>query len=412
MANKTPQLVAPFLAERYSSLERLDGFLSPPYDVISDARRANLAAHDHNIVHLILPQGNGDRYDRAKSVYQAWKREGVIVADKTPGVYVVQQDFTTPDEKRHVRTGFIGALCVEPYSTKRVRRHEETHKGPKQDRLDLMRSTSAMFEALLMLSKDEDGQLKDLLAKAVTGPRVARAELDGVGISMWHITGGDAKKIAHAAGNDAVYVADGHHRFETAVAFREERPAADRTLALILPSGDPGLVVLPTHRVISGAPISEGQLRLAVGETYEVVSIDGDVDLGATMDRIHERGSGCVVVLPNDRNFVLSEKTGSTLPRFAPAQDTAIMRLDVARTDALVVDPLRRAAGTEATLTYSADIGELKTQVAGGASAGVLVTPTSLAEVMSVADEGGVMPPKSTFFYPKVPSGLVILSWT
>ena len=88
------------------------------------------------------------------------------------------------------------------------------------------------------------------------------------------------------------------------------------------------------------------------------------------------------------------------------------MRLDVARTDALVVEPLRRAAGTETTLTYSADIGELKAQVDGGATAGVLVTPTSLAEVMSVADEGGVMPPKSTFFYPKVPSGLVILSWT
>ena len=412
MANKNaPQLVAPFLAERFSSLERLGRFLSPPYDVINDQRRATLAAEDHNIVHLILPEGNGDRYNRAKLLYQEWKREGVIVADSSPGVYVVRQDFTTPDGKRHSRTGFIGALAVEPYSTRRVRRHEETHQGPKQDRLALMRSTNAMFEALLMLSDDEDGQLSGLLSQATSGPRVARAELDGVAISMWHVTGRDAKRIANAAGNDAVYVADGHHRFETAVAFHKERPVADRTLALIVPTSDPGLVVLPTHRIIGGGAISEGQLRLAVGEIYEVVSIDSDSNLNVTMERIHERGGGCVVILPNNQYFVLTEKTDSTLPRFTPAQDTAIMRLDVARADTLVIEPLRRVAGSESTLAYSADVADVKAQVAAGAAAGVLVTPTSLSEVISVADEGGVMPRKSTFFYPKVPSGLVILSW-
>lgn len=411
MSAKSPPLVAPFVAERYSSLERLSSFISPPYDVISPERRAALAADAHNIVHLILPDGNGDRYQHAHDVYQSWRREGVLVSDRDPSVYVVRQDFATPEGLRYSRTGFIGALAVEPYQTGRVRRHEETHKGPKMDRLALMRSTNAMFEALLMLAPDRDGHLVELLQIATQGPRIARAELDNVEISLWRASGRDGKRIAGAAGNEAVYVADGHHRFETAVAFREERPSADRTLALIVPAGDPGLVVLPTHRVLTGGRISEGQLRLAVGDAYEVVATDGEPDLSVTMARLQDRGDGCVVILPGPNYFVLVQKTGSTLPRFTPAQDAAIMRVDVARVDTLVIDPIRRILG-ETQLTYSADAAEVIERVqSGGAAAGVLVTPTDLSEVMSVADEGGVMPPKSTFFYPKVPSGLVVMSW-
>jgi len=402
----------PFLAERYASLERLSSFISPPYDVISPERRAALASEVHNIVHLILPDGNGDKYERARELYNSWRRDGVLVADKVPGVYVIRQDFVTPDGKDHSRTGFIGALSVEPYNTGRVRRHEETHKAPKMDRLCLMRSTNAMFETLLMLAPDPAGDLVALLRAATNGPRVARAELDGIEISLWHVTGKAAKNIAAAAGNDAVYVADGHHRFETAVAFREERPDADRTLALIVPAGDPGLVVLPTHRVLSGGSISEGQLRIGVGDVYEVISIDGEPDLNVTMARLQERGNGCVVILPGPQYLVLVEKTGSTLPRFTPAQDASIMRVDVARVDNLVIDPLRRIMGEGCSLSYSADPGEVVAKVQAGSAAGVLVTPTDLSEVMSVADEGGVMPPKSTFFYPKVPSGLVLMSWT
>jgi len=406
----SPPLVAPFRAERFASIERLSRFIAPPYDVISAQRRATLAQEEHNIVHLILPEGNGDRYERASQRYQAWLGDGTIVSERKKVVYVVRQDFRTPSVT-YTRTGVIAALAVEPYDSGRVRPHEKTHSGPKEDRLRLLRATNAMFEALLMIAPDQDGTLAKALMAATNAPRLARAELDGVDVSVWQVDGNAADRLAEAAGLNPIYVADGHHRYETAVAFRKERPSADRTLALIVPRGDPGLVVLPTHRIISGGHVSEHQLQTAVADYYDVVRLDASANVRAVLDRLRIRGEGCVVSLPGGKLFALTEKAGVTLPRFTPAQDSVVQRLDVARVDAIVVDVLKRATGQEAEVSYSAEADDVIARVESGASLGVFVPAPSLADVLAVADAGGFMPQKSTYFYPKVPSGLVMMSW-
>jgi uncharacterized protein (DUF1015 family) len=406
-----PPLVVPFRAERFANLERLGRYIAPPYDVISAQLRGTLAEEERNIVHVILPDGDADRYERAAARYRAWLRDGTIVSDRKNAVYVVRQDFKTPTAT-YSRTGMVGALAVEPYDAGRVRPHEKTHSGPKEDRLRLLRATNAMFEALLMIAPDQDGTLAKTLMAATNGPRLARAQLDGVDISLWQLDGSRAERLAEIAGVGPVYIADGHHRYETAVAFRKEKPVADRTLALIVPRGDPGLVVLPTHRIISGEPVSEHQVQTAVADYYDVVRLDARADIRAVLDRLRIRGEGCVVALPGGKVFALTEKAGVTLPRFTPAQDTIVQRLDVARVDAIVVDVLKRATGRDAEVSYSAEADDVIARVESGASVGVFVPAPSLTDVLAVADGGGCMPQKSTYFYPKVPSGLVMMSWT
>ena len=159
----TMPLVAPFSAERYSNLEDLSKLIAPPYDVVSSSDRETLANRDeHNIVRLILPEApeaEGDRYAHARTVLDGWRADGTLVPDGDPAVYVVQQVFTTPDGEERTRTGVIAAVAAEPFAEGRVKPHERTHKGPKQDRLALMRATDAMFESLFMFARDDSGHL-------------------------------------------------------------------------------------------------------------------------------------------------------------------------------------------------------------------------------------------------------------
>src|SRR5574341_1399060 len=172
-------LVAPFRGERYSAGVRLSDVVAPPYDVIDEAGRAALTKrHAANVVHLILPPGDGGRYLRAARTLAEWRGRGLLSPDAGPGLYLVQQRFATPDGATYIRTGVIAAVAAEPFSRGRVRPHERTHAGPKQDRLDLLRATQTMCEALLMLSRDPTGALRRGLAEVTAGPPLAEAQLE------------------------------------------------------------------------------------------------------------------------------------------------------------------------------------------------------------------------------------------
>ena len=401
-----PPLVAPFVGEHFSALHRLRDLLAPPYDVIAEAERVALASqHEHNIVHLILPQGNADRYAGAAARLDQWRRAGVLVAGKAPAVYVVEQEFTASG-RAMIRTGLIGAVVAEPFERGRIRPHERTHAGPKQDRLALMRATRTMFESLLMLARDKTGALGHALA-AVThgGDPWAVGEVRSEAVRVWRVDGPGAQRLAEAAGRDALYIADGHHRFETAVAYREEFSRADRTLALIISLADPGLVVLPTHRIIYGRPLADAVSRLR--DCCQVEDLRGEHD--AALDRIKALGGGCVVVLPGGRLIGLTRRSGAD-PQPLTAFHPAVHGLDVAWADAYVVPAVREEP--EGRLGYSSDAEEVIAAVqAGSAAAGVVLSPPAVADVLDVADAGGFMPQKSTYFIPKVPSGLIMLPY-
>jgi len=229
------------------------------------------------------------------------------------------------------------------------------------------------------------------------GVPTATASLDAVDITCWRVTGPDAVGIAAAAAQGALYIADGHHRFETANAYRAINPSATRVPTLIVPIADPGLVVLPTHRVLHGRSSETAGLQRQWRAGFAVEPHDVNTDPHHLLRALPDRGTGCVVVLP-DRSLLLVARDTTDEPA-------------IARLERDVVQPLVREIA-EGSLGYTADAAELVASVrGGGAAAGVLVGPTPVEQVLAVSDAGGIMPPKSTFFAPKVPGGFVFMAY-
>ena len=409
MTRNLPPLVSPIPAEHYAALDQLSDLIAPPYDVISPSERAALAARSpSNIVHVMLPQQDGDRYAAAAERLDHWRRTGVLLREPGPSLHVLRQEFSTPGGRRHSRTGAFVGLAAEPYELGRVRPHERTHAGPKADRLALLEATRTVFESIFVLAPDRSGELQALLADVATGAPEARAELGGVGLTLWRVSGPPADAIAAAAGG-LLYIADGHHRFETAAAYRARNSKADRTIALVVPLGDPGLVVLPTYRLIRGGPLAPDQVNTSLGSLFEIDALESELNAVSLLAEYGRDTTAALIALPGGRVLSLRLRRDADLSSLGGGVAAA---LDVARVDALIVAPLKRLAGQAASVDYTPDPSALFDEITNGrASAGVLLNPTKVTDVLRVADAGEVMPPKSTYFIPKVPSGLVLLPY-
>ncbi len=392
-------------------MDRLSVLIAPPYDVIDAAERARYSGVDRdNIVHVMLPEAppggpDGDRYRVAAERLAAWRRSGVLRRDPQPVVYVLAQDFTLPTGERCTRRGVFAAVAAEGYEPRRVRPHERTHAGPKADRLALMRATATNIESIFLLAPDRDRALANAVAAASQGTPDATAELNGVGIRLWIVRTPSPFPLPPSP----LYIADGHHRYETASAYALENPSADRVLALIVSAHDPGLVVLPTHRVIFGAGRELERLLPRWREWFDVQPLAAGRDPATALASLGRDRTACLVA-DRSRVLVLLLK-GDGLPDRLPslAQSTAVRDLDVARIESLVVKEILGAGTSTPIVRYVADAKEALGMVQhGGAAVVVLLNPTKVEQVFAVADAGDVMPPKSTYFVPKVPSGLVL----
>ena len=413
MSVDLPPLVIPFAGERYAAMDRLTALLAPPYDVISRAERVGYAARDpHNIVHLILPEApsGADQYADAAARLTAWRREGVLRRDAGEAVYVVAQDYTLPSGERRTRLGMFAAVRAEPFATRRVRPHEQTHSAPKADRLALLRATRTSLESIFLLAPDSDRALAQALAQAARGVPAARAELDGVGIRMWSVTGAPGAELAALAGRAQLYIADGHHRYETAVAFAAEDPRADRLLSFIVSRYDPGLTILPTHRIVFGAGRDAAKLIEQWRAWFEVGRVAPCMDRVERLAELGRDRTACIVAFPDDYDVTLVLKPDAALDRVpGMARTPAVRALDVVRIETLVVQYILGAGTATPSLAYTPDPRAAFEAVRNGrAAAAVLLNPTKVEQVFAVADAGDVMPPKSTYFAPKVPAGLVL----
>ena len=385
--------------------------IAPPYDVIDSAERARYAALDRdNIVHVMLPearpgQPDDDRYQAAAELLATWRQNGVVRRDPDPVLYVMAQEFTLPSGERWTRRGVFAAVAAEGYEPRRVRPHEHTHAGPKADRLALMRATATNIESIFLLATDRDRSLANAVADAARGKPDASAELNGVGIRLWIV--GDVSRFPFP--DSPLYIADGHHRYETASTYALENPAADRVLALIVSAQDSGLAVLPTHRVIFGAGRDLDRMLPHWRDWFDVQPVPAGSDPVATLAALGHERTACIVA-DRARMIALVMRPG-TLPDRLPslAQSEAVRDLDVARIESLVVKEILGAGTSTPIVRYVADANQaLDTVQHGGAAMAVLLNPTKVEQVFAVADAGDVMPPKSTYFIPKVPSGLVL----
>ena len=397
-------LLQPFAGERFANKD-LTPLLAPPYDVIQPTERTALASKSpHNIVRVILPDGNGDKYARAASLCRDWRAAGVLVRDAAPSVYVLAQRLRLPDGRTVTRTGMIAAVSAEPYSMGRVRPHEKTHAGPKQDRLSLLRALGGTFESIFLIAPDREGVLRDLLHQRTANVApTATGEIDEVEIRLWQVSGPAAEALARAVDPAPLYIADGHHRYETTLAYRGEHPAATRTAALVVPATDAGLTVLATHRIINGGNLSAQTVRDILAPWFVVNDLGSEAP-AAALSRLASKGTACLIALPNATlGAVLRADAVSRLSEEIP--DASVRALDVARIDRLAVAPLNERSGGH-HLEYTASLEAGLAAARSGAAAVVLLNPTTVSQVFAVADAGAVMPQKSTYFVPKVPSGL------
>lgn len=402
---KDHQLFAAFRGERYADPGALGRRLAPPYDVISPARRAELAAQDPcNIVHVDLPvaAAGADPYREAARLLGCWRADGTLMRDAEATAYVLRTAGLFPGGTVRQRTGVFLAVAAEPFSGGRIRPHERTHAGPKEDRRRLTHATGCNLSPVFLLAPDDSGKLVAALEEATSREPWARATALGAEQVVWIATGKAAQRIAEAASLEPAYVADGHHRFETAVSFRDEAPqewrtGAARTLSHVVSFRDPGLEILPTHRLVAGAPVDLRRFLAAAAPYFAEASRGAEPTLS--------------IAFTEGKEIRLVARRDADLTGVRDLSAHPVVRgLPVAIADAVAVGVVGASLlGGTPELRYTADAAEAREAARSGQCAfAVILPPTRLEEVRRVADAGQIMPPKSTFFAPKVPTGVVL----
>ncbi len=396
----------------------------PPYDVISPAEQAAYQAkHPYSFIRLELPQEDPahglDKYQNAAKTLQQWIADGVIVHEDMPALYFYEQAFTVGSE-RHRRLGFISAVRLEPWSAGVILPHERTLAKPKADRMALMEATESQLSPVFALYEDQ-GDLAQLVRSATQGqPNIDCTDESGVQHRVWIRSASSfVNEIREALMSRTVVIADGHHRYETALAYRDKLLAegdlpADHPARFVLMTlvsmADPGLVVLPTHRQVFGlAPETLQGLIPALGDGWNVEQ----VEVSQLSDRLKAtKGSGHIGLVLPEGGYLLSVTDWDKVDAAMPGASEAYRRLDVAilhrclLEGVLGIDQAAQAAQTN--LTYVKNDADALSAVADGSvQASFLLKYTPVEALVAVAKAGEVMPQKSTFFYPKLRSGLV-----
>ena len=385
----------PFRGLRYRDEESLADVTAPPYDVIDDRQRAELASEPHNAVRIDLPidEGGEDRYQVACRLLHEWQDEGILVADDQPTFTVYRMTFT--DEAGVVRrtTGVIGALELWPPGAGEILPHEQTTKKAKSDRLDMLRSCRANLSAIWGLSLGKG--LTDLLPTDAE-PDADWTDPDGVQHTVWLVRDPDRNgRIATLVLDHPIVIADGHHRYETSLQYRDERrlvdgpgTAADLTMCYVVELVEDELTVQPIHRLVDGLPPGAA-LHVLLGERFDVSTTD-PFGPDAVSRLVAEGGLGLVT---EEGSFLLKPRDGA----FGPEVDLDTVRLEQARAD-LPTHELR----------YQHGVANVVDAVASGeAQAALLMRPATVAQIQAIAHGGERMPPKTTFFAPKPATGIV-----
>ena len=413
----------------------------PPYDVIGPEQHAKLLGrHPANAVRLDLPEAlegekPEERYRRAARTLAAWRSNGTLHKDSHPGIYVYEQTYRVPgSDRERTQRGFFGRLALEPFGPgSAILPHEKTLSAPKEDRYNLLRATAVNTSPVIGFYSDPSGGAAEALSQIVSQPPQADVtDDDGVRHRLWAVRadaaagvpGALASRLIEAAGRGSITIADGHHRYETAIRYRDELranrtgekdPAFDFVLMLFLEITGQRLTVLPTHRVVRNLG-QAGVARLLehAADLFDVARVDDRAELAAAF--------GSVDVAPGGKGrFGLWTRQGGSVlhadrdafEAYLPAGGEALRRLDVTLLQ-IALDRLCGIHAAEITagrLAYTKSVTEALDWVDAdrdGADAAFLLDPTPVAAIAAVAADGDVMPQKSTYFYPKALTGLII----
>jgi uncharacterized protein (DUF1015 family) len=428
--------IAPLKPLRYAATRDLASLVAPPYDVISPSERLELMSRSpHNVVRLILPEGEGDaKYAHAQGVLEAWRKDGVLVRDDVPAFYRYDQSFDPPGGgARRKRRGFLALVRLVPFDDRVVLPHERTLSGPKEDRLKLFRATRTNLSPGFMLYRDPERVLD---APLETGELIASFQTpDRVQHELAKVTRPEALAaiVGHIA-KSSLLIADGHHRYETALRYGQEvdqalgssakplnsRPEHRYFMVFLCNGDDPNLVVYATHRLVHSLPAFDWTDFLAkAGALFEVERLAGDVTRHEA--RLAEVGRSTTAFLAVAKGMQGSEvallklRAGADLaahptlgarPKVVRTTDVAVLHSGLLEH---VLGISLDAQAKKTNLTYLQDPRQGVEKVTSGEGQVLFVmNPTPVAQVRDVAEAGEVMPQKSTYFYPKVLTGLTI----
>jgi len=407
--------IQPFQPYRYSAKAGDPARLvTQPYDKISPEMQARyLAASPYNLVRVILgerrPSDNesDNVYTRAAAYLDEWIRDGILTKDPAPGLYAYFQEFEVPDSgERLTRKGFIGLGKIEDYSAGVVYRHEQTLTGPKKDRLEVLRHTRAHFGQIFMLYPDPEGGVDRLLDDGAAGtPLLDVLDDYQARHRLWAIT--DAAKIARIQelmGPKKLLIADGHHRYETAMAYRNENPdveAAKYVMMTFVNMHSPGLKILATHRVLNKLEGFDAMkfFDKAVKAGWSVASLESPAVLKEQMSQKDPKLVQIGVVAKNEARLMQRKRAEGQLDVPALHQDVLGGLLGISEEAVRDEKYIKYVRGIDAA---AAEVEER------GADVAFLLEPTPIEDMARIAFAGGVMPQKSTDFYPKLLSGVTI----
>jgi uncharacterized protein (DUF1015 family) len=354
--------VKPFRAVRYGdSAGPLESLVAPPYDVISPPERDELAARSpHNVVYLTLPANEAD----AGRLWREWRAGGTLSEENEPGFWWLSQDYVGPDGVARTRQGIAAALRAEPYESRIVLPHERTHRGPKEGRLRLLREVEAQLEPLFFLYEGPP---------PVTRP-TRDPDLEVEGARLWRLP---PDGVAEAFADKQLLIADGHHRYETALAYHREAgtPESADVLAVLVSLDDPGLMIFPTHRVFEREPGARLPTEERLADPAAALEALERVPANRAAAVLYHQGRAELAVDGNELDVRLVDRLGHDGISYTPDWREAVRAVDT-----------------------------------GEAEVAVLMRPTRIEDVFAVAQRGETMPQKSTYFYPKLVSGLLFLS--
>jgi uncharacterized protein (DUF1015 family) len=402
--------IRPLTALHYAPHIGLGDVVAPPYDVIDAPMRERLVARSpHNVVEIDLPEGD-DPYQAAADTFARWQDEGALVRDDEPAFWVLTQDYTGPDGEHRVRSGFFAAVKVEDYGPGRICPHERTHPGPKEDRLRLTRATQANLSPIFSLYSDPDGKAWTVLKTATLEPPFGETtDDDGTVNRLWRVADrATVQAVTEALSEAELLIADGHHRYETARVYAEEAGTdeAGWVLMCLVALEDPGLTVFPTHRLVKG----RGQ------DAYEALAATLKERFAMQETTTAELAPPATTGPPQfgylDAHFRRPFRLTLEDTQSVDGLDGPLARLDTAVLEQLL---LKGPLGlTDDDISHLRDFGyardaqqAVELVTTGEFDVAFLLRPTPVEQVREIAAAGQSMPPKSTYFFPKVPTGLL-----
>ena len=425
--------IRPFSGIRYANAfqAQFASLIAPPYDVLDEpAWRTLQTRHPNNIVHVDLPfmppkeAGPDEVYEQANDTLETWISTGVLRRDPRPCIYPYTQTYKHSGRNFH-RRGLIALVRLSPFGQGEVVPHELTYKGPIQDRLKLMQHTGTQLSPIFGLFSDPRHEITNLVYKNLSRPEFSGI-LGNVQNDLWHIN--DARSIGDITDlfrNRPIYIADGHHRYTTALQYQQlasqdgplpPHHPANYCMFVLVGMQDPGLLILPTHRLIGGiSGFDIGRLRAAVGATVSVDLAPSPPGDAARLADLVAHSPGHTFGLydgMSKKGFLLRLNNPSVLADLEPQHSQAWRELDVAILQRYFIDTILRPAfcgGANPALGYTADASTIAQSVSGSVyQIALLLKPTPLHALEQLGQTNEVMPQKSTYFYPKLATGMAM----